>query len=95
MYFCESLPTQLTRLCGRAGAAVPGTWCAGRECSYESHCRHNLHGFVVGRVLLCLARGVQVGSRECTFVSHRQHNLHGLWKGEFYLFGLFKFSRVC
>ena len=62
MYFCESLPTQLTRLCGRAGAAVPGTWCAGRECSYESHCRNNLLGFVVGRVLLCLARGVQVGS---------------------------------
>ena len=60
---------------------MPGMWCAGRECNYESHCRHNLRGFVVGRVLLCLACGVQVGSRECTFVSHCRHNLQGFVVG--------------
>jgi len=58
---------------------VPGTWCAGRECSYESHCRHNLHGFVVGRVLLCLARGVQVGSVVMRVIADTTYK--ALWLG--------------
>jgi len=36
------------------------------------------HGFVAGRVLLCLARGVQVGS---VLLCHCRHNLHGFVAG--------------